>query len=135
VLLRRESISRIDVNDPRIREKLTRSGLTMRYRPKKGEHIALLDVANVMSGGDAVDVTNRVHSQFVSLLVKLVRDVGLRLCSIDLAVNGDIGQGPSDFWVLEVNSAPGLGHFVEGTSLEKELVTKLYLRVIQDLQQ
>src|SRR5690606_9867353 len=80
----------IPVTDPRITEKLKRSGLTFDSIPKKGERIQLLDNANLSTGGESIDVTSQVHPDFKRLAVKLTKDMGLRLCGVDLMVDGGI---------------------------------------------
>jgi D-alanine-D-alanine ligase-like ATP-grasp enzyme len=60
-----------------------------------------------------VDVTDKVHPAFRDLAVKLTRDMGLRLCGVDLMIDGDVGQKPNAYWILEINAAPGLDHYAK----------------------
>jgi len=86
------------------------------------------------TGGDSVDVTTTVHPEFKKLAVKLTKDMGLRLCGVDLMISGDISEKPDKFWVLEINSAPGLDHYVKiGTAREK-IVENLYLEVLKHVE-
>ena len=37
--------------------------------------------------------------------------MGLRLCGVDLMIDGDISDASVSFHVLEITSAPGLDHY------------------------
>src|SRR3989338_3672933 len=62
--------TRIKQGDPRIRSKLKRQGRTLTSVPARDEKIYLLDNANLSSGGDAVDVTREMHSDFKKIAIK-----------------------------------------------------------------
>ncbi len=61
----------IKPKDPRIARKLERQGLTMHSVPVRGEHVYLLDNANLSTGGDAVDVTGSIHPEFKKIAIHL----------------------------------------------------------------
>lgn len=126
--------TQIKTDDPRMARKLKRQGLTFRSVPDKGEKIYLLDNANLSTGGDAVDVTGKVHPVFRRIAVKLTRDMGLRLCGVDLMVEGDIGEKPNVYWILEINAAPGLDHYVKMGKQQEKIVEDLYLEVLRHLE-
>lgn len=123
--------TQIKLDDARIAENLKRQGLTMRSRPAKGQTVYLLDNANLSSGGEAVDVTERIHPGFRGLAVKLTRDMGLRFCGIDLLVDGAITAPPARYQVLEVNAAPGLDHYARTGRAQEKIVEELYLKVLK----
>ena len=125
--------TRIKLDDPRIHSKLHRQGLTLTSIPKKGQQIFLLDNANLSSGGDAVDVTEHVHPQFKRLAIKLTKDMGLRICGVDLMVAGVIEETPKKYWILEVNAAPGLDHYVTTGTAQRKIVEDMYLKVLKAL--
>ena len=125
--------TRIDMKDARIAAKLRSQNLTMRTIPRRDQIVVLLDNANLSTGGDAVDVTNSIHSAFKKLAVNLTRDMGLRLCGVDLMVEGDITQKPNKFWILEINAAPGLDHYVKQGAAQQKIVENLYLKVLKSL--
>lgn len=125
----------IKLNDPRIINKLKQQKLTLTSILKKGERVFLLDNANLSSGGDSIDVTDTIHSDFKKLAVKLTADMGLRLCGVDLMISGDINEKPSVYWILEINSAPGLDHYVTIGSAQKQIVEDLYLEVLKHMEQ
>lgn len=126
--------TRIKTADPRIQIKLKHQGLTLQSVPVKDQRIYLLDNANLSTGGDAVDVTEKVHPEFRKLAIKLTRDMGLRLCGVDLIVEGDISQKPAFYWILEINSAPGLDHYVKMGKTQEKIVENLYLEVLKHLE-
>ena len=127
--------TRIKMDDPRIAEKLKRRGLTLHSVPSLGEQVFLLDNANLSSGGDAVDVTANVNIAFRELAVQLTSDMNLRLCGVDLMVDGHISGPlvPGKYWVLEVNAAPGLDHYAKTGRAQEKIVEELYLKVLRSL--
>ena len=125
--------TRIRMDDPRIGEKLLRQHLSIRSIPKRGERVFLLDNANLSSGGDAIDVTSVVHPDIRNLAIKLTRDMGLRLCGVDLMIEGDIQNTPNKYFVLEVNAAPGLDHYATTGKAQEKIVENLYLKVLKSL--
>lgn len=126
--------TRIKLEDPRILVKLNHQGLNPDSVPLNGYKIYLLDNANLSTGGDSVDVTEIVHPKFQKLVVNLTRDMGLRLCGVDLMVSGDISKQPEKFWVLEINSAPGLDHYVKLGKTQESIVENLYLQVLKHME-
>lgn len=126
--------TQIKTDDPRITIKLKQQKLSFRSVPAKGQKVYLLDNANLSTGGDSVDVTETVHPAFRKLAVKLTRDMGLRLCGVDLMIEGDISQKPSTFWVLEINSAPGLDHYAKIGKAQEQIVEDLYLEVLKHME-
>lgn len=89
------------------------------------------DYANLSSGGDAIDVTSTMHKDFCMFAVKLTRDMGLRLCGVDIMVDGDITLAHQKFWVLEINSAPGLDHYVKTGKAQQKILEDMYLEVLK----
>jgi len=126
--------TRIKTDDPRIAVKLAHQKLNFRSVPAKGQRVYLLDNANLSTGGDSLDVTKKVHPAFEKLAVKLTRDMGLRLCGVDLIIDGDINQKPGTYWVLEVNSAPGLDHYAKIGKAQEQIVENLYLEVLKHME-
>jgi D-alanine-D-alanine ligase-like ATP-grasp enzyme len=125
--------TQIEHDDPRIKEKLARSGYTLESVVPKSEKVFLLDNANLSSGGDAIDVTSAVHPMYRALAVSLTRDMGLRLCGVDLMVSGDISEKPNQYWVLEINAAPGLDHYARSGVDQQKIVEGLYTKVLKSL--
>ena len=120
--------------DKRIAENLKQQGLTMRSMIAHGERVYLLDNANLSTGGDAVDVTGVIHPEFRKIAIRLTRDMGLRMCGVDLMVDGDITRTPGRYWVLEVNAAPGLDHYVTTGKAQQKIVEDMYLKVLKAME-
>ncbi len=126
--------TKLNTKDPRIKNKLSKQKLTLRSVPAKGERIFLLDNANLSSGGDALDVTNSIHPEFKKIAISLTKDMGLRLCGVDLMVAGTIEEAPKKYWIIEINSAPGLDHYAQGGKAQRKIVEGLYLEVLKSME-
>ncbi len=124
----------IKMDDVRIVEKLARQGLSFHSIPKKGERIYLLDNANLSTGGDSLDVTKKIHPEFSKVAIRLTKDMGLRLCGVDLMIEGDITQKPGTYWILEINAAPGLDHYAQIGRKQEKIVEDLYLKVLKSME-
>jgi D-alanine-D-alanine ligase-like ATP-grasp enzyme len=126
--------TRIKTDDPRILAKLKHQRLTLRSILPKGKMIYLLDNANLSTGGDSMDVTGNIHPAFRDLAVRLTKDMGLRLCGVDLMVHGMISDPPKTYWILEINAAPGLDHYASTGKAQQKIVEDLYLEVLKHLE-
>ncbi len=103
--------------------------MTLGSVPQEGECVTLMDTANLMSGGEAIDVTASLHPSIAQTAINLTRDMGLRLASVDLIVDGDINK-ECPFVILEINSAPGLDHFLGAHATKAKPVEELYFDVM-----
>ena len=121
--------SRIDPRNPSIKRVLLRRGMTLDSVLQEGEHVTLMDTANLMSGGDAIDVTVSLHPSIAQTAIDLTRDMGLYLSSVDLIVDGSIND-QNRFVILEINSAPGLDHFLDRHATQAKPVEDLYFDVM-----
>lgn len=119
--------------DVRMKLKLARQGLTFASVPQRGVCIYLLDNANLSTGGSSIDVTAKVHADFKKIVIALTKDMGLRLCGVDLMVDGDISEKPNKYWILEINAAPGLDHYAKTGKKQEAIVESLYLKILQSL--
>lgn len=126
--------TRINLSDPRIKEKLKHQGLDLESVIDNNKLVYLLDNANLSTGGDSVDVTEKVHDDFASISVALTKDMGLRLCGVDLMIEGDISEKPNKYWILEINSAPGLDHYAKSGVDQERIVEDLYLKVLKSME-
>lgn len=124
----------IKLDDPRIAEKLKRQRLSFQSVPAKDERVYLLDNANLSTGGDAIDVTTVVHPAFEKIAIQVTKDMGLRLCGVDFMIAGDITQEPDTYWILEINSAPGLDHYAQTGRAQEKIVEDLYLEVLKSME-
>ena len=121
-------------NDYRIKAKLNRSHLSFESILEKGRKISLLDNANLSSGGDSIDVTDNVHSGFAIIAIKLTKEMGLRLCGVDLMIEGDIKERPKKYHVIEINSAPGLDNYSRIGEKQARIVEELYLEIVRAME-
>jgi D-alanine-D-alanine ligase-like ATP-grasp enzyme len=124
----------INAQDKRTREILLRRGISMRSVVPCGQCVYLLDNANLSTGGDSMDVTGSIHPGFKKIAIQLTRDMGLRMCGVDLIVDGTIAEPPKRYWVLEVNAAPGLDHYVATGKKQQKIVEDMYLEVLKALE-
>jgi D-alanine-D-alanine ligase-like ATP-grasp enzyme len=120
----------INPSDPRITAKLKRQKLSLSSIPTRGQQIILLDNCNLSTGGDAVDVTSTMHTSYKKLAANIAHDMGLRLCGVDIMTSGDITKPCKNYYVLEVNAAPGLDHYADLGKAQQKVVEDLYLRVL-----
>lgn len=127
--------TKIKINDPRMKIKLKHQNLTLKNTIPAGQKIFLLDNANLSSGGDSVDVSDKIHPEFKDLSIKLTKDMGLRLCGVDLIIEGNINEKPDKYWVVEINSAPGLDHYIKLGKAQEQIVEDMYLEILKHLEE
>ncbi len=116
--------------------KLQRQGHTFKSIPSKGHKVYLLDNANLSTGGDATEVTNTISPGFKKIAVNLSRDMGLRIAGVDIMVTkGDITEDPKNcsYYIIEINAAPGLDHYVTTGRAQRKIVEDMYLKVLKAL--
>ncbi len=127
----------IDVADFRIIKKLNQQNLTFDSVLAEDTLIYLLDNANLSTGGDAVDFTDKIHPDFQKLAINITKDMGLRLAGVDI-LTADITQPIVDYTVdytlLEINSAPGLAHYALLGEQQIQKVEDLYRKILQALE-
>ncbi len=123
----------IDLTDFRIKQKLRRKRLNLKSVIAEGEKVFLLDNANLSTGGDAIDVTEEVHRDFQHLAVSITRDMGLRMCGVDI-IGSDIRLPVENYVVIEINSAPGLDNYATIGDKQRDNVDALYLKVLSALE-
>jgi D-alanine-D-alanine ligase-like ATP-grasp enzyme len=125
--------TKIKVDDPRIDETLRCIGMDRYSIPVKDETVFLLSNANLSAGGDAEDVTKYVHPNLMKLCVDVTRDMGLRLCGVDVILQDNIDKPNTDYFLLEINAAPGLDHYAQIGSEQEQIVEALYLEVLESM--
>ncbi len=128
--------TKINFNDSRIKLKLKKQKLSLESILPRGEQVFLLDNANLSTGGDSVDVTKGIHVDFKKIAINLTRDMGLRIAGVDIMVTkGDITKNLKDcsYYIIEINAAPGLDHYVTTGSKQRKNVEAMYLKVLKAL--
>jgi len=123
--------SEIDKNDSRIDVKLRSMDKTRLSVLKLGQKIALLDNANLSTGGTSIDVTNKIHSDFAEIAIAATKTLGLQLCGVDLLIN-DITLPENDaIWsIIELNAAPGLDNYASLGDEQIARVKDLYKKIL-----
>lgn len=87
---------------------LSRQGYSFDNVPNKGEMVFLRENSNVSTGGDAVDVTDKIDVTIKEGVRKAIRSIpGLRVCGVDVIINDD------GYYIIEINEHPMLSmhHF------------------------
>lgn len=128
--------TKINFSDPRMKLKLKHLGYTLNSVIQKGKKIYLLDNANLSTGGDSVDVTSKMHLGFKKIASNLTRDMGLRIAGVDIMVTkGDLTMDPKKcaWYIIEINAAPGLDHYVTTGEKQRKIVEAMYLKVLKAL--
>ena len=131
-----ERDTRIDFEDRRIKVKLKKQGYTFKSILQKDQKVFLLDNANLSTGGDSFDVTRAIHPQFKKIAISLTRDMGLRIAGVDIMITkGDITKNPKKckYYIIEINAAPGLDHYVTTGKAQRKIVEAMYLKILKAL--
>lgn len=122
----------IDWQDGRIEAKLQEQGWQRGSIVAPGQRVALLDNANLSTGGSAIDISEHIHPGFVELARRACATLGLVLAGVDF-IAADLCQSPDgqSWHILEMNAAPGLEHFAAQGPQQLERVQALYRHVLQ----
>ncbi len=126
----------IHFDDRRMKIKLRKQGYSFESILPKGHKVYLLDNANLSTGGDSVDVTKTISKGFYKIATQLTCDMGLRIAGVDIMVTqGDITMDPKkcNYYIIEINAAPGLDHYVTTGRAQKKTVETMYLKVLKAL--
>lgn len=124
--------TQLDPEDPRIAMKLARTKLSMDSILANGQQCFLLDNANLSSGGEAIDVTDKISKGFKRIAIDLTRQMNLRYCGVDLLASDPIETAtPKRFVILEINAAPGLDHYAHIGKKQIKHVRGLYRKVLE----
>jgi glutamate--cysteine ligase len=88
---------------------LRQSNKDFNYIPKKNETVYLRENSNISTGGDSIDITDDVNSEYKKLAVKASKSVGAKICGADIIIK-DINDIPNEnnYSVIELNFNPAL---------------------------
>lgn len=120
-------MTRIVVDD-HAREMLARVGLDLESVPAAGAIVQLKATANLSTGGTAIDRTDEIHPDNVSIAQRAALTVGLDVAGIDF-IAPDIGRSVRETGggVIEVNAAPGFRMHLEPAQGQARDVAKAVL--------
>jgi len=112
--------------------KLARMKMTMDSVPAKDQQVSLLDNANLSTGGEAVEVTDKLSPAFQQIALSVTHQMNLRYCGVDLITTNPIdAEVPRNFTILEINAAPGLDHYARLGQTQVKHVKDLYRKVLE----
>lgn len=127
----------IKKDDFRIDNRLKRHGLRRSTVLPDGELFALLDNRNLSTGGDAIDVIDKIDPSYRTLAQNIARDMGLVYCGVDLMIQKDIRKPidpkKNNYHVIEINAAPGIDHYAQSGNKQKKIVKEMYRRILRKL--
>lgn len=112
---------------PQIVRFIGNTGLNLNSVPDEGDFIRLLETSNLSTGGEPIDVTDRIDGRWKDLAVKIASAFNLKICGVDLACE-NINSPESDYSVIEVNATPGSKHFMESGSKQREKLAQLFMK-------
>lgn len=122
----------VDVNDPRILLHITRAGYAMDSILECDKILKLQDIANLSLGGESVDVIDIINKEFKDLAIKLAKSLNLLLCGIDIIAE-DIRNFDLGYYILEINSSPGLDNYLYPRIKQDKYVESLYSEILDEL--
>lgn len=123
----------IDPSDFRIDAVLERHGITRASILPEGAVQALLDNANLSSGGDARDITTLLHPSLADIAVAATRSIGLNLCGVDI-ICADATKPSPDYTILELNGSPGLDNYASVGEEQSRRVDEMYIKIVKFLE-
>jgi len=123
----------VQPEDPRIWITARRLGYERASILQKGKSLALLDNANLSTGGEAIDITGTLHPSYRQLALDVSRVMGLRLSGVDVMCP-DAEQPVGDYTIIEVNGAPGLDNYAALGAQQETRVKDLYREVLKYLE-
>ena len=85
---------------------LKSQGLSEKYIPKNNEKNFLRHNSNISTGGDTVDVTNRVHKKYKEIAIEATKKLNLAICGLDIIIPNISKFGK--YTILEMNWNPAI---------------------------
>jgi cyanophycin synthetase len=109
-------LTRIEIDQSLVAH-LAKQNMTLETIPPAGTKIVLRDTANLSTGGTAIDRTDEVHPENVSIAIRAARTLGLDIAGIDM-IAPDIARSVRETGggIVEVNAAPGFRMHLEPSS-------------------
>lgn len=121
-------------NDKRIDYMLLQKKMNRESVLEKGAKLTLFPNANLSSGGTAVDVTDKIHPDFVSIAFHTCKILGLRVAGIDIICEDITSKADKQTWnVLEVNDSPCMDNFSKLGAKQLNMVVGFYSKILHIL--
>ncbi|MCB1085381.1 MAG: bifunctional glutamate--cysteine ligase GshA/glutathione synthetase GshB, partial [Chlamydiia bacterium] len=77
--------------------------------PKKGKQVFLRENSNVSTGGDAIDVTDDLHSGYGRIAIEAAQTFEAKICGVDMMiVSAHEAPTPKNYAIVELNYNPVL---------------------------
>ena len=126
--------TRLDPTDPEIALALSERRLSLDSVLPRARAAVLRANANLSSGGEAVDARAGLHPGFAKVAVRMTREMGLRICGVDLLLrSGSLADAPTSYVVIEINARPGLDDFHTGGTAQQHRVDALHVLLLKAL--
>ncbi len=100
---------KIEVDDV-VQKHLAKKGLNLDYVPPENERVYFRENSNISTGGDAIELTDKVHPSVKEVAFNTLRAIpGMAYAGIDL-ITSDITQDitQNGYAILELNNKPGI---------------------------
>lgn len=132
-----KSLVRIKI-DQLVKDYLQSQKLSLESVPSKGEKIYLRPNSNLSTGGDSIDMTDKIHPAVKELAVKAIKAIpGLAYGGVDYLTK-DVTKAPSpdNYIIIEINDSPMISmHHVpyEGKprDVAKEIIDMIFPETIK----
>lgn len=108
---------------------LAEAGMTVGTVPQKGATVYLRENSNVSTGGDSIDVTEKMPAMYKDIAVKAVESLGAKVCGIDLIIP-DLASETPHYGILEANFNPAMFMHVFPESGKGQRVTEAMLDLL-----
>lgn len=126
--------TQLTTGNPQIKNNLARLGFSLETILAKGKEIYLLENANLSTGGEGIDVTDKISAAFKKIAIDISRKMNLRYCGVDILTTEPIEtKKPKNYVILEINSGAGLDHFAKIGPKQEQIVRGLYYKIFEAL--
>jgi len=100
-------LTRLEIDD-QARRRLSVQGLAPESVPEAGRTVSLRATGNLSTGGTAIDKTDSIHEDNVSMAERAVQAIGLDVAGVDF-ISPDVSRSYKDVGgaIVEINAAPG----------------------------
>lgn len=116
---------------------LKEQGLTIDSIPAKDQLVQLRANSNISTGGDSIDMTNKMHESYKQLAVGITKAMGAAVCGVDLIIP-DLKQPASpnlsSWGVIEANFNPMMMHIFPYAGKSRRLTQNVIKMLFPELE-